>query len=169
LHGRVPTLPEQPVPISRPYGVKSRDIRDGEDRFWGYRRDGFEDAFERYLSSSLADRELSKPDHPTSLEKQGEVAGFKNPTRGECRELKLAANPSNPAGCRAVGNPSSGMEGSTDTARVEEPSLAAGPSENQKVQAEARTMRVPGAAGEIPEPPDESETESAREGQRWTL
>jgi hypothetical protein len=163
-----PISPYQLASLLRPYGVKSRDIRDGEDRFWGYRRDGFEDAFRRYLPRLLADVGLSKPGHPTSLEKQ-EVAGLENPTSGECRDSKTTKNPNNPAGCRVVGNPINAMEGRTDATHVEEASPATGSSENRKIQAGSGTMKAPGAAREMQKPPDEGETEAGRDRQRWTL
>jgi hypothetical protein len=164
-----PISPYQLASLLRPYGVKSRDIRDGEDRFWGYRRDGFDDAFKRYLPSLFADGRLSKPDHPTSLEKHGEVAGVENPTSGECRESKTTKNPSISAGCRVVGNPINATEGRTDAAHLEEASQATGSSEKREIQAGSGTMRAPSAAREIPKQQDEGETESDRDWKRWRL
>jgi putative DNA primase/helicase len=164
-----PISPYQLASLLRPYGVKSRDVREGEDRFWGYRRDGFDDAFKRYLPSTIADARVSKPAHPTSVEKQGEVAGVENPTSGECRESKTTKNPSISAGCRVVGNPINATEGRTDAAHLEEASQATGSSEKREIQAGPGTMRAPSAARETPEQQAEGQTESDRDWRRWRL
>jgi hypothetical protein len=86
----------------RHYGAISQTIRDGGVTFKGYHRRGFEDAFDRYLSSPSSCPPGSTRHVVTSPEKPGEKQSFELVTKAQCDELKNAENACNSVACDGV-------------------------------------------------------------------
>ena len=103
-HGK-PLSPAQFAKLLKPFGVRSRNIRQSDSRVVkGYHKADFQDAFTRYIPS-LAESPLSSRYSATSCSSSGDEPLFQSATEGECSVSENGGSPALDAGCSGVAAP----------------------------------------------------------------